>query len=148
MKLVKFTWYPGADANTLKLRHDNRIQGLDWQRLTDAILALKQAGFVETVSRSHDDDKLYTFRFNREPTMDNVKFCQHYIEANTKPEWYGGMQLSRELAERFVKTEPPAGAVVRLLQRKADDLQRRVDEGAINYREAFDALASSVRGTA
>jgi hypothetical protein len=50
MKLVKFTWYPGADANMLKLRHDNRIQGLDWQRLTDAILALKQAGFVETVS--------------------------------------------------------------------------------------------------
>ena len=152
-KQVKFTWYPDGDDDQLKLSHDNRIQGVAWQRVTDCIVALKQCGFLKTVYRQEQDDKAYTFLFHEGATLDNLRFCQQYIESTISAlpgSWYAGMRLAPKLAERLVVANihgPAITEAIKLLRNHASNLQTKLDAGTINYREAFDSLAAAVKGT-
>jgi len=159
-KQVKFTWYHDDDdgvyddTHHLILRHDNRIQGVPWQRVTDSVLALRQAGFIESVTRHPDDDKVYVFKFHAAPTLDNILFCQQYIEATVTAigaSWYAGMQLSKPLAERLEPKKKAGGEkrirfAPRILKGHASKLKAQLDAGTINYRQAFDSLANAVEG--
>lgn len=148
-KPVKFTWMESDESERqLILRHDNRIQGLVWQRVTDTVLALQQCGFIERVYRHPDDDKVYVFDFHNAPTLDNLRFCQQYVETTInalKANWYKGMQLTQGLNDRLrTKTKVKPSSPLGLIHTHAKNLQQSVDSGAINYRQAFEALKSAV----